>query len=456
MKPPHSYATMITQAILSTPEGVILLADIYKFISSNYAYYRFAKSGWQNSIRHNLSLNKAFEKVPRKPNEPGKGMKWRINAEYQNDFITKWNTGKIGKIRRGSSVARQLQLHMSKFNSLPSSNPAQNQVVGQQTQLNQPPPAPLPQRQQQQQRMEPQQQQFMIQSQQSQAYTPVNQLNQQPSRNGPPIINVHNVNNDVPPHYPLGLIPERPQTDMNNNQMKPPSMPAHLSRNASNNALVSFTKAASKIQNSISQQKALPPIVTGAQPQTNLSQTDPSSNQLNGASTNIQLSPTYDSLLRSPTKAFHIKQMEAYTPERGSGLQNRSPLNNNYSNQNISGNAATLNTNNNRKLAAPVSSLTVTNLENNPKFTPSSNKSQGNRSSPNVWNLLQFSSVNNTASIINNNGSNQPETNISSESKEMASSPLKRHDDSDPADGTNGKKLMLDTDGAKISVVNDL
>lgn len=169
VKPPHSYATMITQAILSTPEGVILLADIYKFISSNYAYYRFAKSGWQNSIRHNLSLNKAFEKVPRKPNEPGKGMKWRINAEYQNDFITKWNTGKIGKIRRGSSVARQLQLHMSKFNSLPSSNPAQNQVVGQQTQLNQPPPAPLPQRQQQQQRMEPQQQQFMIQSQQSQA-----------------------------------------------------------------------------------------------------------------------------------------------------------------------------------------------------------------------------------------------------------------------------------------------
>lgn len=126
LKPPYSYATMITQAILSNPQGILSLSEIYDWISSHFAFYRHTKQGWQNSIRHNLSLNRAFEKVPRKPNEPGKGMKWQISEEYRNEFLKKWQDGSLNKVRRGTSVSRQLQLHLIKNNALPSGRSSSN------------------------------------------------------------------------------------------------------------------------------------------------------------------------------------------------------------------------------------------------------------------------------------------------------------------------------------------
>ncbi|KAI5928506.1 fork head domain-containing protein [Camillea tinctor] len=104
LKPHFSYAQLITQAIMSTSDEKLNLSGIYLYITNNYAYYRHQNpGGWQNSIRHNLSLNKSFVKAPRTTDEPGKGMKWEIVPEAREDMIRNaWKGGRGG--HRGSSA----------------------------------------------------------------------------------------------------------------------------------------------------------------------------------------------------------------------------------------------------------------------------------------------------------------------------------------------------------------
>ncbi|XP_029110288.1 forkhead box protein N2-like isoform X1 [Scleropages formosus] len=87
-KPPFSFSLLIYMAIEQSPGKSLPVKDIYGWILEHFPYFSSAPTGWKNSVRHNLSLNKCFRKVERNLGKAnGKGSLWCVDPEYRPNLI---------------------------------------------------------------------------------------------------------------------------------------------------------------------------------------------------------------------------------------------------------------------------------------------------------------------------------------------------------------------------------
>ncbi|XP_070559492.1 forkhead box protein P1-like isoform X3 [Ptychodera flava] len=79
VRPPFTYAALIRQAIIESPDRQLTLNEIYNWFTRTFAYFRRNAATWKNAVRHNLSLHKCFVRV-----ENVKGAVWTVDEmEYQ-------------------------------------------------------------------------------------------------------------------------------------------------------------------------------------------------------------------------------------------------------------------------------------------------------------------------------------------------------------------------------------
>ncbi|ESP02315.1 hypothetical protein LOTGIDRAFT_138633 [Lottia gigantea] len=87
-KPPYSFSCLIFMAVEDSPMKRLPVKDIYNWILSHFPYFQNAPTGWKNSVRHNLSLNKCFKKVDKEKGQTiGKGSLWCIDPDYRPNLL---------------------------------------------------------------------------------------------------------------------------------------------------------------------------------------------------------------------------------------------------------------------------------------------------------------------------------------------------------------------------------
>ncbi|KAH3859182.1 forkhead box protein N3-like isoform X2 [Dreissena polymorpha] len=87
-KPPYSFSCLIFMSLEESPTKMLPVKDIYHWILSHFPYFQNAPTGWKNSVRHNLSLNKCFKKVDKDRGQTiGKGSLWCVDPDFRPNLL---------------------------------------------------------------------------------------------------------------------------------------------------------------------------------------------------------------------------------------------------------------------------------------------------------------------------------------------------------------------------------